>query len=111
MNTPISYELFEKSIKGLIETFNKNDAFSKAMEKVSDTYFISELHHPASSIALGLLEAIFKDEGEWISYWMFELDYGLKADDLTAHEADGTPISLKTIQDLYNLLIKNLNEN
>ena len=108
---PITLEFFTKLISDLKETYDKNEKFNKAIEICGDGFFLSELAYPATEALVDLLEHNFRDDGEWISYWLYELDFGSKAEELTASEADGTPIPLGTVEDLYNLLIKNLEEN
>ena len=102
----LTLEQFTDAINGIIDTNHKNEQFSASMEEFSGSWFISELGLPATDTLLRVLEIIFDDRGEWISYWIYELDYGTR-DDLSATNADGTPIPLKTIEDLYTLLIKN----
>ena len=55
-----------------------------------------------------LLEHIFQDENEWISYWIWELNFGEEWHDGCVTEADGTDIKLQTHEDLYRLLINNM---
>lgn len=60
---------------------------------------------------IDLLEFIFNDENQWISYWIFELDFGKDYEDGDAKDADESNIPLKTVEDLYDLLVKNMEEN
>ena len=64
-----------------------------------------------SSTVIGLLHTILgeKDKDEWIDYFCFELDFGKKWKEGTITEKDGTDIILKTAEDLYNLLEKQIN--
>ena len=101
----LTLEQFSSAIEQLIATEDKNAEFNKDMEKYSGTYFISELNEPAGNALVDVLEIIFKDTDNWISYWLYELKRGTS--DLEASTADNTPIPLKTIEDLYNLLISN----
>ena len=50
-----------------------------------------------------------KDKDEWIDYFCFELDFGKKWKEGVITEKDGTDIILKTPEDLYNLLEKQIN--
>lgn len=51
------------------------------------------------------LKAQFNDEFDWISYWMWELNFGENWKPGTVTE-NGNDIPLKTIDDLWNLLTK-----
>ena len=45
-------------------------------------------------------------EGQsWTDYFIYELDYGRKNDDLKAYNADGSEIPLATSADLYRFLV------
>ena len=41
----------------------------------------------------------------WTDYFIYELDYGRKNDDLKAYNADGSEIPLATAADLYRFLV------
>ena len=53
---------------------------------------------------------------DWISYWIYELDFGKTADKMTASiesdlsETGSFAIPLETIYDLYDLLIAEYND-
>ena len=51
------------------------------------------------------LKTQFNDEFDWISYWMWELNFGENWKPGTITE-NGKDIPLKTIDDLWNLLTK-----
>ena len=45
------------------------------------------------------------DGQSWTDYFIYELDYGRKNDDLKAYNADGSEIPLATAADLYRFLV------
>lgn len=57
-----------------------------------------------------LLEFIFSDTNRWISYWVWELDFGKYYTEGAVTDKDGNPIPLRTAEDLYHFLIENLKE-
>lgn len=57
-----------------------------------------------------LLEYIFNDVNEWIQYWTLELEFGERYEDGDIQDKDGNNISLKTSEDLYDLLVENMKE-
>lgn len=63
-----------------------------------------------SSTVLRLLHLILNDadKDKWIEYFCFELDFGKKWEPGMITEKDGTEIILKTPEDLYEVLQKNI---
>ena len=79
-----------------------NEVFSTEFE---DCYFFP-FDNMISEI-VDLLEVIFTDtENRWISYWVYDLEYGKNYEDGSVTEADGSIIKLATAEDLYNFLVK-----
>ena len=61
-------------------------------------------------VALSLLEFIFNDKDQWISYWIYELDFGRDYRDGSVTYASGEAIPMKTAEELYDFLINELKE-
>lgn len=83
-----------------------NDLFSEF--KRDDAVYCTGLE----STIVSLLETMFDDnQTNWISYWLWELNFGndYKEGDVTEH--DGTIIPLRTAEELYDFLIKNMEDN
>ena len=59
---------------------------------------------------IDLLEFIFDDKNQWIRYWVLELDFGKYYEDGDIKYDDGEVIQLKTVEDLYDLLVRNMEE-
>ena len=57
-----------------------------------------------------LLENIFGDTDQWISYWVWEKDFGKNYEDGDAVDENGDIIHIKTAEELYDFLIKNMRE-
>ena len=51
-----------------------------------------------------LLAMLTNDKNEWIDYWIYELDFGKKANEYECKDYNGKIIPLNTIEDLWNLL-------
>ena len=85
-------------------TDEMNDLFSKYE---SD----GEVYPPmCTGTVIDLLEYIFNDVGEWIQYWTFELGFGKEYGDGYVKDKYGEVIPLKTVEDLYDLLVRNMEE-
>ena len=70
-----------------------------------------EVYPPmCTGTVVDLLEYIFNDVNEWIQYWTLELEFGERYEDGDVQDKDGNNISLKTSEDLYDLLVRNMKE-
>lgn len=58
------------------------------------------------NLAIKILSEAMEDKDDWIGYWMYEIDCGSKAKKDSAQNSNGKPIPIKTIDDLWNILIK-----
>ena len=87
--------------------------FTDEMNDLFDKYKMDGNIYPpmCTEMVVDLLEFIFNDENQWISYWIFELDFGKDYEDGWVTQKDGAVIPLKTVEDLYDLLVKNMEEN
>ena len=84
---------FEDQLREMCSAFNKQTQYQASFE-------IPTL----VETSINLLTELVGDKGEWISYWFFELECGKLADDLTVEDETGNNISLKTIEDLWNVI-------
>jgi hypothetical protein len=48
---------------------------------------------------------MFKDDEEWVNYWVYDLNWGLNYKSGCVRNADGSDIKLETLRDLYDFLI------
>ena len=96
---------FTDAMTAIIEQNAEDDRISKALGSICpDSCFYDTKH--ATKALIYLLKSTMKDSYEWIEYWLYELDCGRKYRPSSAKDADGKPIKLKTISDLYALLKK-----
>lgn len=60
---------------------------------------------------LDLIEMLCHDEeGQWISYWFFELNQGADFTPGCVSDKDGNEIPLRTLDDLYDCLLSTYEE-
>lgn len=64
---------------------------------------------PDCDLALNILNEVFQDESHWIEYWVYDLDFGQYWEEGKVVE-NGADVPLHTVEDLYNLLMKNMEE-
>lgn len=98
----LTYEQFEKYIEAIRSNYHRLNEIGEVL-RWDDVFELS-----MAGDVIGLLEHIFRDKDEWISYWVYEKDFGLDWEEGCAIEADGTDIDLSTTEKLYDFLISNM---
>ena len=87
--------------------------FTDEMNNLFDKYKTDGNIYPpmCTETVIDLLEFIFNDKGEWIQYWVWELAFGEDYEDGDVTDVNGDVIPLRTSEDLYNLLVRNMKDN
>lgn len=106
--TLITYKEFERYINSIRERQNLELSLRNIFNKYNrSSKDCASICFPSSETNLiELLEKITYDEDEWISYWVYELDFGQKYHKGCV-EINGKLVALLTIYDLWNLLNDN----
>lgn len=84
---------------------DKLDTFFYSMKNdfIYGTAFINPI---LTDLTIEVLDACFENNREhWVSYWVYELEFGSNAEDMPIRTADNNLIVLKTIEDLWDWLI------
>lgn len=117
-------ETFSALLRSLKETKEHTD------ELCDDLYAVIQKHRPEQDMDLRgyqlwplvcdtrledslirELEKEFEDEESWISYFVYELEFGTKEwAKKCGTTPDGRPICLETPEDLYDFLVENIRE-
>ena len=103
---PLTKDQFVRVINDIKENEEKINRINDVLrENCEDAvYCPPSLHHTL----LDLLQELFNDElTDWIGYFIYDLDFGQKWEPGMVTD-NGKDIPLKTAEDLYDLLIKNL---
>lgn len=95
----MEYKEFEKHILRIKAAYEKDQAISDLLGVDGLLILCDDL----LDSVVDLLEREFDDESEWISYWIWELDFG-KEYRPGSVMLNHRPVALATIQDLYNVL-------
>lgn len=102
-------------LKTAVEALKKMDEDENRWQKTFDEMFngswcIPSYYDKPRHAICSMIEQIFDDPagqyGSQFSWWVYEAEYGTKegiADSMK--EADGTPIPMATVEDLYNYYI------
>ena len=106
------YILSKEEFIDIMENLRKADTFYAKINDVLRTYGADGYIFPPPNIddVVFLLDKIFKQGTyeSWISYFVFELEFGERYEDGCATEADGTNIDLSSAEKLYDLLVKEM---
>lgn len=82
------------------------------MDKVTDILntdmFYDNLGN-SIDVAVDLLRTVMHDTGDWIGYWIYELDFGRKYKSGDVTDANGVPIPFGSARELYNYLCNCVN--
>lgn len=96
---------FTKHINKIKKQFEYDNKCHEAFSIILKNDYVS--NYDNSFIVDGyinLLEYIMKDINGWISYYVYDLDFGDDYSDGCTKDVDGKNIKLKTIEDLYNII-------
>ena len=105
----ISKKQFIKHMKDLKELYKIEDDIIKAFKKLDPDFGYFSLGKSISLI-INILEDAFDDESEWISYFIYDLNWGKRWTKKSITDNKGKPINMSTLSELYNVLIENLNK-
>lgn len=97
----------------IINDLEQNEKFVDELNKLFRHYRTDETICATGleNTVVQILEAIFKDEeNQWISWWLWECDFGKSYKEGDVTEEDGTNIPLGTAGELYDFLIKEMKE-
>lgn len=106
----IDKERFVEIINSLKEVNDFVDEVNEKASKlrdsiISDFFNASSLSISHEDIVVELLKAIFNDEDNTISWWLYEKNYGTD-DRLKMWDKDGNEIDLSTPEKLYEYLLE-----
>ena len=99
----MTFEEFEKCIDEL----KKNTDYIEKLAKLNVNIF-EEL--TLETMVVDLIAKLIGDKYEWLSWWVWEKDFGTR-EDLEAFESDSqTVIPTTTARDIWNLIKRNVEE-
>jgi len=101
----ISKKTFVEVIKAIQEQDEIDSAFGKALETVCDSWCIYGTMDKQHGALAKVLTEIFQDEGDWISWWLFE-----DVEKVVTYSDKRKKTVLKTPEQLYDFLLKNMEE-
>lgn len=102
----------KESFYKVIDDYKTMFDFTDEMNELFDKYQTDGNIYPpmCTESVIDLLEFIFDDKNHWISYWVWELEFGKRYEDGKIKDENGEDIPLRSVEDLYDLLIRNMKE-
>lgn len=101
----LSKEMFVECINFMRDRSDAMDRVNKLFtEEFEDSIFYPYFKYEAM-MGRVLKDAMRDEKNDWISWFLYEVDYGRDAKPDSVTEADGTPIDLTTPEKLYDFLI------
>ena len=96
-------ETFKKLMTEFIEIRNAEYKLNEAF-KVFEPDFNYVAFSRYATLFISTIEEAMNDKEDWISYWVYELNFGKDAHEESVKDKDGKSIPIKTIDGLYNLI-------
>jgi len=94
---------FIQTMEYIVESIRKYEKFNKAIQEyTNDTNFSGFFMN--DDFLLDLLKELYDDKSDWIGYWLYDLDCGKLAKKKSI-QMKGKNIPIKTLDDLYNIII------
>lgn len=100
----MDFKTFKECIDSIIDVHKKEIELGR----IFDSYIVN-FSDNLIGCTIKLLEERMNDDYQWIDYWLWELDFGDTWEKYKIIDKNGEDIKLQTIEDLYNLLIKEKN--
>lgn len=100
---PMSFEEFDT----IINELQRENRYMDECSAVGFDGLIDSI--PSYDIVVKLLSMLFNDDDNWLSWWVYDAEFGLK--NFEAFDENGETIpELDTIEGIYDLLIHNYYE-
>lgn len=90
-----------KEVNDFVNEVNKK---TRNLSERLDFFNASSLFISSEDLVVELLQELLNDEGEMISYWIYELDYGKKYKDGCVIDENGLNINIRSAGKLYDYL-------
>ncbi|MCP6727365.1 MAG: hypothetical protein KJI69_05150 [Patescibacteria group bacterium] len=90
-----------KIIKSLTDDVEEVHLAMKKLDPDFGGFFISRI----DTALLDMLKLVTNDKHNWISYYIYDLEWGTKWKKGTVTDKEGRDIPMKTMNDLYNVMI------
>lgn len=101
----IEKTIFLAAISAITDQLAADQRIAENLSAICGELVFYDTDHALPGL-VNLLRQITKDDGDWIEYWLYELEQGTKFK-LGMVTDNGKKVRLKTAEDLYRFLRKN----
>lgn len=101
----ITKDEFCKALNKLKEQRDIDYNFHYHIEKAFPGSYAPIYNNVLWELSIHLLELSIKDDGEFVSWWVFETDFGTK-DNVKSVRVFGEPVDVSTPEKLYDFLVE-----
>jgi hypothetical protein len=101
----ISYEKFSNYLAKLQKDYEYMD---KVTDILNTDMFYDNLGN-SIDVAVDLLRTVMHDTGDWIGYWIYELDFGRKYKSGDVIDVNGVSVPFYSARELYDYLCNCVN--
>jgi hypothetical protein len=101
----ISYEKFSNYLAKLQKDYEYMD---KVTDILNTDMFYDNLGN-SIDVAVDLLRTVMHDTGDWIGYWIYELDFGRKYKSGDVIDVNGVSVPFCSARELYDYLCNCVN--
>lgn len=98
-------DLFIQTIETMEKLNSEQEAFNDLLRVVDSEFGGGYIHNKTISLLADLLKEFTNDRYDYISYYLWEIDFGREYYDGCITDSDGSIIPLRTAEDLYNLIM------
>ena len=99
-------ELFVNTINKMEELYEEQELFSNVLKKIDNDFGGCLIHNKTITLLEDLVKKLVNDKYDYISYYLWELDFGKEYKDGVITEADGSIIKLSNPEELYDLIMR-----
>ena len=105
--TKPTVDLLKIGITALKKQYEKEEKWQKTFKEMFDGHLVPQFSSDLENAILKMLKIAYNDKNETISWWIYEQKFGKKCRVTAAMwDADGKPIHLRNIDELYKFLIE-----
>ena len=99
-------ELFVNTINEMGKLYKEQELFNDVLKKIDNDFGGCLIHNKTITLLEDLLKKLVNDKYDYISYYLWELDFGKEYKDGVITEADGSIIKLSNPEELYDLIMR-----
>lgn len=97
--------MFIDLMNSIISLHQQQEKFNDVLKEIDSEFGGCYINNKSIDKLYNLLKDLTNDSSDIIGYWLWELEFGERYEEGCVTEEDGTPIPLKTLDDVWNYLV------